>query len=120
MGRRGGRRGAARPLPVRGRAHARRARRRRRGPVGIGPRRRAARGRADRGRPRRHPRRARRRRAARGRGRGGAGYEGTTMMHGRPPTELDTPPREFELRYYAELLWRRRVLLATAALGGLA
>jgi succinoglycan biosynthesis transport protein ExoP len=29
------------------------------------------------------------------------------------------PPREFELRYYAELLWRRRILLAAAALGGL-
>jgi capsular exopolysaccharide synthesis family protein len=29
-------------------------------------------------------------------------------------------PHEFELRYYAELLWRRRILLAAAALGGLA
>jgi polysaccharide biosynthesis transport protein len=29
-------------------------------------------------------------------------------------------PREFELRYYAELLWRRRILLTAAALGGLA
>ncbi len=29
-------------------------------------------------------------------------------------------PRELDLRYYADLLWRRRVLLAAAALGGLA
>jgi succinoglycan biosynthesis transport protein ExoP len=39
-----------------------------------------------------------------------------------PGIEADGPmaPREFELRYYAELLWRRRVLLGAAALGGLA
>ena len=37
----------------------------------------------------------------------------------RPP-ELDSgAPREIEVRYYAELLWRRRVLLAATALGGL-
>ncbi len=28
-------------------------------------------------------------------------------------------PRDLEVRYYAELLWRRRVLLAAAAVGGL-
>jgi capsular exopolysaccharide synthesis family protein len=30
------------------------------------------------------------------------------------------PEREFEIRYHTDLLWRRRVLLAAAALGGLA
>ncbi len=29
-------------------------------------------------------------------------------------------PRDFDIRYYAELLWRRRILLAAAAVGGLA
>jgi succinoglycan biosynthesis transport protein ExoP len=28
-------------------------------------------------------------------------------------------PRDFEVRYYAELLWRRRILLAAVAVGGL-
>ena len=38
-----------------------------------------------------------------------------------PPTEIAaTPERDFEVRYYTELLWRRRVLLAATALGGLA
>ena len=29
-------------------------------------------------------------------------------------------PRDIEVRYYVELLWRSRILLAAAALGGLA
>jgi capsular exopolysaccharide synthesis family protein len=36
------------------------------------------------------------------------------------PADPTLGPREFELRYYAELLWRRRFLLLAAALGGLA
>jgi succinoglycan biosynthesis transport protein ExoP len=32
----------------------------------------------------------------------------------------DGAPRDIEVRYYVELLWRRRILLAAAALGGLA
>ena len=35
------------------------------------------------------------------------------------PAEPDSP-RDFEVRYYAELLWRHRLLLAAAAIGGLA
>jgi len=34
--------------------------------------------------------------------------------------EADGAPRDLEIRYYVELLWRRRILLATAAIGGLA
>jgi len=30
------------------------------------------------------------------------------------------PERDFDVRYYAELLWRRRILLAATAIGGLA
>ena len=44
----------------------------------------------------------------------------SAIYPGRPP-ELDGgAPREVEIRYYAELLWRRRILLAAAAIGGLA
>jgi succinoglycan biosynthesis transport protein ExoP len=32
----------------------------------------------------------------------------------------DGAPRDIEVRYYVELLWRRRILLAAAAVGGLA
>jgi succinoglycan biosynthesis transport protein ExoP len=40
--------------------------------------------------------------------------------HGSRPPELDSgAPRDIEVRYYAELLWRRRILLAAAAIGGL-
>ena len=41
------------------------------------------------------------------------------MSHAPFEHEAPLPPREFELRYYAELLWRRRRLLIAAALGGL-
>ncbi len=38
-----------------------------------------------------------------------------------PPFDQQAPvPRELDLRYYADLLWRRRVLLAAATIGGLA
>jgi capsular exopolysaccharide synthesis family protein len=43
-----------------------------------------------------------------------------------PPVALPVEPapahpeRDFEVRYYTELLWRRRLLLSAAALGGLA
>jgi capsular exopolysaccharide synthesis family protein len=42
--------------------------------------------------------------------------------HGLRPPEPDpqAATRDFEVRYYAELLWRRRILLAATALGGLA
>jgi capsular exopolysaccharide synthesis family protein len=42
------------------------------------------------------------------------------MSHAQFEHEALLPPREFELRYYAELLWRRRTLLLAAALGALA
>ena len=47
------------------------------------------------------------------------------MSTGTPPYRGNEPdagaaPRDFEVRYYAELLWRRRILLAAAAIGGLA
>jgi polysaccharide biosynthesis transport protein len=35
-------------------------------------------------------------------------------------TDADGAPRDIEVRYYFELLWRRRILLAAAAIGGLA
>ena len=35
-------------------------------------------------------------------------------------TDADGAPRDIEVRYYVELLWRRRILLAAAAVGGLA
>jgi capsular exopolysaccharide synthesis family protein len=38
---------------------------------------------------------------------------------GRPP-DLDAGARDFEVRYHADLLWRHRLLLAAAAIGGLA
>jgi succinoglycan biosynthesis transport protein ExoP len=41
------------------------------------------------------------------------------MSHSPFEHETPLPPREFELRYYAELLWRRRTLLLAAGLGGL-
>jgi capsular exopolysaccharide synthesis family protein len=34
--------------------------------------------------------------------------------------DTDGAPRDIEVRYYVELLWRRRILLAAAAVGGLA
>jgi capsular exopolysaccharide synthesis family protein len=45
----------------------------------------------------------------------------STSVHVPRPGEIDPggAPRDFEVRYYAELLWRRRVLLAAAAIGGL-
>ena len=41
-------------------------------------------------------------------------------LPGRPPDTDGGAPRDIEVRYYAELLWRRRILLAAAAIGGLA
>ena len=41
------------------------------------------------------------------------------LQTGRP-LEADGAPRDIEIRYYVELLWRRRILLAAAAFGGLA
>ena len=39
----------------------------------------------------------------------------------RVDAPLGSPaPREFEIRYHTDLLWRRRGLLLAAALGGLA
>jgi len=35
-------------------------------------------------------------------------------------SESEGAPRDIEVRYYIELLWRRRILLAAAAIGGLA
>ena len=62
----------------------------------------------------------RRRAPARRRGRGqGAPAVNPGLQNGRPP-EADGAPREIEVRYYVELLWRRRILLAAAAIGGLA
>lgn len=45
----------------------------------------------------------------------------STSVHVLRPGEVDPggAPRDFEVRYYAELLWRRRILLAAAAIGGL-
>jgi capsular exopolysaccharide synthesis family protein len=46
----------------------------------------------------------------------------TTSVHVPRPGDVDPggAPRDFEVRYYAELLWQRRILLAAAAIGGLA
>lgn len=46
----------------------------------------------------------------------------STSAHVPRPGDVDpgAAPRDFEVRYYAELLWRRRILLAAAAIGGLA
>ena len=46
----------------------------------------------------------------------------STSPHAPHPGEVDpgTAPRDFEVRYYAELLWQRRILLAATAIGGLA
>jgi len=46
----------------------------------------------------------------------------STSAHVPRPGDVDPggTPRDFEVRYYAELLWRRRILLAAAAIGGLA
>ncbi len=41
-------------------------------------------------------------------------------LPGRPPDTDGGAPRDIEVRYYAELLWRRRILLTAAAVGGLA
>jgi capsular exopolysaccharide synthesis family protein len=45
----------------------------------------------------------------------------STSVHVPRPGDVDPggAPRDFEVRYYAELLWRRRILLAAAAIGGL-
>ncbi len=44
----------------------------------------------------------------------------STSVHvPRPGDDPGGAPRDVEVRYYAELLWRRRILLATAAIGGL-
>jgi succinoglycan biosynthesis transport protein ExoP len=45
----------------------------------------------------------------------------STSVHVPRPGDIDPggAPRDFEVRYYAELLWRRRILLAAAAIGGL-
>ncbi|HSD65159.1 MAG TPA: polysaccharide biosynthesis tyrosine autokinase, partial [Vicinamibacteria bacterium] len=45
----------------------------------------------------------------------------STSVHVPRPGDVDTggAPRDFEVRYFAELLWRRRILLAAAAIGGL-
>ena len=93
------------------------------------PRRERARGRApgrrrDRGRPPGDPRgQGRGRRARAGRRGGGQGAAAvSTSAHVPRPGDVDpgAAPRDFEVRYYAELLWRRRILLAAAAIGGLA
>ena len=46
----------------------------------------------------------------------------STSAHVPRPGDVDpgAAPRDFEVRYYAELLWRRRILLAATAIGGLA
>jgi capsular exopolysaccharide synthesis family protein len=46
----------------------------------------------------------------------------STSLHLPRPGDVDPGfvTRDFEVRYYADLLWRRRPLLATAAIGGLA
>jgi len=46
----------------------------------------------------------------------------STSAHVPRPGDIDpgAAPRDFEVRYYAELLWRRRILLAATAIGGLA
>ncbi len=43
-----------------------------------------------------------------------------THQTGRPQEMDGGAPRDIEVRYYAELLWQRRILLAAAAIGGLA
>ena len=44
------------------------------------------------------------------------------MSHlpGRPPDTDGGTPRDIDVRYYVEILWRRKILLTTAAIGGLA
>ena len=34
------------------------------------------------------------------------------------PHEAGGPERDFDVRYYTDLLWRRRILLAATAIGG--
>ncbi len=44
-----------------------------------------------------------------------------SLAQGSRPPDVDSgAPRDIEVRYYAELLWRRRILLVAAALAGLA
>ena len=45
----------------------------------------------------------------------------STTVHVPRPGDVDPggAPRDFEVRYYADLLWRRRILLAAVAIGGL-
>ncbi|HSD28821.1 MAG TPA: polysaccharide biosynthesis tyrosine autokinase, partial [Vicinamibacteria bacterium] len=45
----------------------------------------------------------------------------STSVHLPRPGDVDPggAPRDFDVRYYAELLWRRRILLPAAAIGGL-
>ena len=84
----------------------------------------AAARRRGRGRPRRDPRRQGRGPGplARRRGGGQGPPAVSTSAHVPRPGDVDpgAAPRDFEVRYYAELLWRRRILLAAAAIGGLA
>jgi polysaccharide biosynthesis transport protein len=44
----------------------------------------------------------------------------SSVQVARPPEIDGGAPRDIEVRYYAELLWRRRFLLAAAAISGLA
>ena len=46
----------------------------------------------------------------------------STSAHVPRPGDVDpgAAPRDIEVRYYAELLWERRILLAATAIGGLA
>jgi capsular exopolysaccharide synthesis family protein len=44
-----------------------------------------------------------------------------SLAQGSRPPDVDSgAPRDIEVRYYAELLWRRRILLVAAAVAGLA
>ena len=44
----------------------------------------------------------------------------SAVLPGARPPELEHAARDIEARYYVELLWRARILLAAAAVGGLA
>jgi len=52
----------------------------------------------------------------------GAGSNGVPAghPHSSPDTLASAPERDFDIQYYADLLWRRRILLAATAIGGLA
>ena len=120
----------ARPLPARGRHDPRAVSSKRPGgsppsaasgsPCGT---RTATRGR---GRPRGRPLRGGRGpRPLPGRSCGGEGETPVTreLTRASPPSPSPStagPERDFDVRYYTELLWRRRILLAATAIGGLA